>query len=156
MTGAPGSAPPQAAAAGQARAGPIRLCANADARSVRQVLGLVTHRVSGRLSHGAAEIAQMVIAEVLNNIVEHAYHGRGGPVVLRIRQHGGVLVVSIADRGAPLPDSLLGPQGAPMARLAEGGFGWPIIHHFARRMSYRRIGCWNRLRFCLPLEAAVS
>ncbi|MEI4471795.1 ATP-binding protein [Frigidibacter sp. MR17.24] len=132
--------------------GPVRICAHADVGAVRQLLGLVVHRASSVMNPVAAETAQLVIAEVLNNIVEHAYAGRGGPVVLRMRHSAGVMVVSISDCGRELPLQVLTRGDGPDPRLAEGGFGWPIIHHFARRLSYRRVGRWNRLRFCLPLR----
>jgi serine/threonine-protein kinase RsbW len=103
-------------------------------------------------------VAEIVLAEVLNNIVEHAYadHGRG-VVELSVRPIAGALSFTIRDDGLPLTDGTL-PAGrlpdlsVPLDELPEGGFGWLMIHDLTRDLNYRRIGNRNELTFLLDLD----
>lgn len=87
--------------------------------------------------------AELVLAEVLNNIGEHAYGGAGGRVWLKALMADGALCVTITDRGRPMPGGGM-PEGAlpdtdvPCERLPEGGFGWYLIHSQADWLSYTR------------------
>lgn len=101
--------------------------------------------------------AELVLAEVLNNIAEHAYASDCGPVDLRLRRCGDGILCLISDRGSAMPGDDL-PEGAsPMAStsriarddLPEGGFGWHLIRLLARDLRYRRNRDRNRLAFVL-------
>ncbi|MCV6597836.1 MAG: ATP-binding protein [Mangrovicoccus sp.] len=106
--------------------------------------------------------AEVVIAEVLNNIVEHAYAGAAPTnkaeiqVDLMRRKRG--LAMLVLDHGRPMPNLQL-PQGSlpnadgPVEDLPEGGFGWFIIRELSRGLQYRRIGNVNRLRLLIPKPA---
>lgn len=103
--------------------------------------------------------AEIVLAEVLNNIAEHAYGGRGGAIALAlVLRHGGGLVLIVTDAGAPMPAGLhaRAPRraaGEAPARagadLAEGGYGLALIAALAPQVRYRRIGGRNWLRLVL-------
>ena len=86
---------------------------------------------------------ELVLAEVLNNIGEHAYGGAGGRVWLKAGMEGDALCVTIADRGRPMPGNEM-PEGAlpdmdvPCERQPEGGFGWYLIHSQADAVTYSR------------------
>ncbi|ARC87692.1 ATP-binding protein [Rhodovulum sp. MB263] len=107
---------------------------------------------------GSLGMAETVLAEVLNNIVEHAYSkDRRGPIELRLVRDGVWLRVDVRDYGRPMPDGSL-PEaertGADIqAETApEGGFGWFLIRAFARDLDYSRNGQQNRLTFSVPLK----
>jgi serine/threonine-protein kinase RsbW len=102
---------------------------------------------------GAVEI---VLAEALNNIVEHAYADAAGEITLTLWQAGGEVACRITDRGASmpretLPDGVLAQVEAP-ADLAEGGFGWFLIRSLSRDLRYARYGTLNELTFVLNSE----
>ena len=98
--------------------------------------------------------AEIVLAEVLNNIVEHAYADQAGNITLRLVRHDGGLHCTVSDTGAPMPGLCL-PAGrsqplADLADLPEGGFGWFLIRSLTVGLDYRRIAGVNRLSFQLP------
>ena len=97
---------------------------------------------------------QLIFAEVLNNIAEHAYIGGDGPIALEVALQGDGLLCGIADQGLCLPTGTLPDTGlpkiAPPDHLPEGGFGWHIIRCLACDLAYRRDGAWNRLTFRVP------
>jgi len=100
--------------------------------------------------------AELILAEALNNIVEHAYAGTRGPIDLRIEFRRDSLDCALGDQGreAPLgypPDPPL-PEIAPPLTLPEGGFGWHIIRRLSTDLRYQREGAWNVLRFRVPFS----
>lgn len=125
----------------------IRLTLRGDAMAVRRGLGLLF--ADPRLaalppdSRGTAEI---VLAEVLNNVVVHGQPR--GRIVVRLRLEGEALAFRISDQGLPLPGGRL-PKGVLQApdTLSEGGFGWPLIRALASDLEYRRAEGVNHLSF---------
>lgn len=108
---------------------------------------------------GGVEIA---LAEVVNNIVEHAYEGlKPDRIVLRAVVRRGKLRLLLVDHGGPLPDEEL-PEGKPAdiekatAELPEGGFGWFLIRTLTRDIRYRRSGNSNHLLLIFDLLPAVT
>jgi len=105
---------------------------------------------------------ELVLAEVLNNVVEHAYSGRSdGPVHLACRCEGDGLRVTIRDEGLPMP-AVKAPLEAisdgTRARIeaAEGGFGWFIIRDIAHDIAYRRDKAENVLSFRIAVGLGVA
>lgn len=95
---------------------------------------------------------QIVMAELLNNIVEHAYGDRHlGAVTVQVRRQGLSTVLTTQDWGPALPENGLpgGQLPAPEA-LAEGGYGWFLIRTLARNISYVRHNGCNRLTLTVP------
>ena len=99
----------------------------------------------------------IVLAEALNNIVEHAYAGTCcGEITLTLWQSEGEVACRITDRGHAMPDEVL-PAGvlkdhAESAELPEGGFGWFLIRTLSRDLRYARLGTLNELTFVLGGE----
>ena len=97
----------------------------------------------------------IVLAEALNNVIEHAYPDGTGPIYLRAQLSTSRLEVLIRDRGIPLPDHLILPDeagGPDPADLPEGGFGWHLIRTLADGLGHARLARWNELKvvFNLP------
>lgn len=97
---------------------------------------------------------ELVLAEALNNIVEHAYDGtvEDGAIRLCCRHARDGLHVTIRDSGRPMPDGRT-PVGeavnveVDLPDLPEGGFGWFLIKDLAKDVVYRRDGDENHLTF---------
>ncbi|WGH77519.1 ATP-binding protein [Jannaschia ovalis] len=101
----------------------------------------------------------LLLAEVMNNIVEHALAGRAdGWIELRVDRAPDGLRVALGDNGAPLPEALLRPAPPPDATAGEGcpegGFGWAMIHALSSGLSYRRQDGINRLDLRFPYDRA--
>ena len=96
---------------------------------------------------------ELALAEVLNNVVEHAYAGKKeGEIEINLFVTSVGLFASIIDDGHPMPNSQL-PIGhcvdpnTPTSELPEGGFGWFLIRQLTEDLEYCRIGDQNRLDF---------
>lgn len=103
---------------------------------------------------------ELVLAEVLNNIVEHAYEDSGNGLVelsVIVREHR--ICCDVRDRGKPLPHTRLPrarryePDAMEVVDLPEGGFGWGLIHDMSRTLHYRREHGANHLSFEIDLPA---
>lgn len=102
------------------------------------------------LSAATIDRLEIVLSEVLNNVVEHAYGGAGGPIELWLGHHDDSAEVSVTDRGRPMPGGrlpmpALRPGRPAAAPPAEGGFGWGLISALATDLHYVRAGETNRL-----------
>lgn len=99
---------------------------------------------------------EIVLAELLNNIVEHAYREEGaGRITLRIVLCERAVRISTEDTGDPMPGGVL-PEGllpatdGSLSSLPEGGFGWFLLRNLAQDLSYERNADTNRIRLTLP------
>jgi serine/threonine-protein kinase RsbW len=139
--------------------GTVRLVFPAEPFAVRAALErLFAALPPGMLDDDARGSAEIVITEVLNNIVEHAYAGVAGEIDVTIRPLEDGLHCMVTDRGTPLPDCALPGTGLPDAAgddLPEGGFGWYLIRTLSQDISYMRIGSANRLTFRLPARGGA-
>ena len=111
------------------------------------------------ISDDMRSTAEIVIAEALNNIVEHAYADQSGMIVVSLNLGEDGLECAFTDQGAPMPNNSL-PQGKlhdlnDMEDLPEGGFGWYLIRALAQDLQYSRTCEQNFLRFRLPVAARV-
>ncbi|SDH13378.1 ATP-binding protein [Alloyangia pacifica] len=99
---------------------------------------------------------ELVLAEALNNVVEHAYStSEGGRIAVRLDPRGETMLLELRDNGRPMPDLTL-PEGQlrPLVGsgdLPEGGFGWYLIRRLAVRVTYRREAGTNVLQIEMPL-----
>ncbi len=107
------------------------------------------------LSASFCDAAELVLAEILNNVVEHASAGVArGRIRLATSRAAHVVTFELHDNGAAmpgfvLPAGTLPALGTSPADLPEGGFGWHLIRSLARDLEYRRAQGWNCLRFSL-------
>ncbi|WP_298567019.1 ATP-binding protein [uncultured Aliiroseovarius sp.] len=114
------------------------------------------------LSQDEKGVVEIVLAEVLNNIVEHAYDDtHTGVIELTVSRQDDDLIFLVLDDGLPLPEAKV-PAGAahnlntPTSDLPEGGFGWFLIKQLTRNLSYQRSGNRNRLSFSIALKDTQS
>jgi len=105
--------------------------------------------------------ALLVLGEVLNNIVEHALAEIPDAIIsLNLMQTGQRILVETCDPGRPLPPDLMRVAQLPgmpetIDDMAEGGFGWFIIHSLVEDMVYEREDGQNRLSFSVLSDAVA-
>jgi serine/threonine-protein kinase RsbW len=99
--------------------------------------------------------AEIVLAEILNNIVEHALDGASNRIDVLIELAAVGLMVEVRDTGRAMPDRVL-PNGPlpdirpqDVSSWPEGGFGWAMIRSLAENLSYQRIGDENVVTLCI-------
>lgn len=117
---------------------------------------IMVHPAMTLLSDEMRGNADLVLAEVLNNIVEHAYDRDDGLIELRLKWLPGRLFCDFRDTGLPMPNCGL-PDGLAQSveddqSLPEGGFGWFLIRELTENLIYERIGACNHLSFQLNVE----
>ena len=102
---------------------------------------------------------ELVMAEALNNIVEHAYAAdQHRDFLLNVSIKPDRLCFHLCDGGAPLPGLCL-PQGklpdhtGARDDLPEGGFGWFLIRDLTQRVAYERRDGMNHLTLEFLREA---
>ena len=129
---------------------------------VRAALGLASGWLLARdLPPQVRGTVELVLAEVLNNVAEHAYGGAcRGAIHLELRASEGRIDLAIRDEGRAMPGGHPPPGeqvdlDVPLADLPEGGFGWFLIRHLAERVRYRREAGANLLEIRIPLPPSV-
>ena len=125
-------------------------------RGVRQTLAEISaHAAASGSDADTVGQIEIALAEVLNNVVEHALpHAAGSAIFLAARRDAHGWHFTIRDKGIAIPGGVV-PRPAlpstnrPLQELPEGGFGWAIVHTLARDLTYhRRDGC-NHLSFTI-------
>jgi serine/threonine-protein kinase RsbW len=103
---------------------------------------------------------ELVVAEVLNNIVEHAYQDQpGGRILMKLSFSPDALRAEFTDFGLSIPNGTP-PDGVPanidVSRddLPEGGFGWFLIRSLAEDLSYRNDDAGNHLTLTVRLTTS--
>jgi len=107
------------------------------------------------------------LTEALHNVIRHGYAGREGePLEVAFHADEDRLVVEIADRGAPMPETarraLRAPAAPPRSRgpdvagLPEGGLGIPILREVMDGIEYRRDGDRNLLTLTKRAEESLA
>lgn len=110
-----------------------------------------------RLSDDDRGTAEIVLAEVLNNVVEHAYATHSGDIRLFLSLGDGSLHCVIEDEGHPMPGGNPPAGNLPDPKeMPEGGFGWHLIRILSSDLRYERDGRCNRLSFSLPAEQSAG
>jgi serine/threonine-protein kinase RsbW len=106
---------------------------------------------------------ELVVAEVLNNIVEHAYPATDvpGPIAIHCEYRKDGLHFEIRDAGKAMPGGEMpigqrAPLDVDMVDLPEGGFGWFLIKDLAKDVNYRRVGCENHLHMRLAVGVSMG
>lgn len=123
---------------------------------VRDALkGLSQELALAKVTQEGCGNAEIVLAELLNNVVEHAYLGCAtGKIDLEFEVDRTWLKASVVDLGKPMPGSRMPQKKAAnidvdRQDLPEGGFGWFLIHELVESMSYIRDGNANVVRFSM-------
>lgn len=136
----------------------------ADPLSVRHALTDLCRKLGPFCPADAVGRLELVLAEVLNNIVEHgigreaAAHAGGvartRAVHLLVRLEDQHLRCVITDTGVLLPRECLAPRSLPTSEphLPEGGYGWYLIQDLVSDLSYSRSEGRNCLAFTLPIK----
>lgn len=130
----------------------------ADPVAVRHALLAVLRGLEPcKLTDDQRDTLQLILAEVLNNIVEHAYAVAGGQISVHIWAEADALRCEVSDWGLEMPGGVL-PRGlsadvdVPVDELPEGGFGWFLIRGLTRELKYQREDGTNRIRFMIDLQ----
>ncbi|CAN0593196.1 unnamed protein product, partial [Ectocarpus sp. 12 AP-2014] len=116
-----------------------------DLRWVRRVIHQTTDALSNHgLSSEEIGTVEIVLAEALNNVVEHAYpDNEPGDIKLVIKQRSKGLLFEISDNGKPMPNGRAPIGNHPMSEfnndpMPEGGYGWFLIRELVRDLIYDR------------------
>lgn len=131
---------------------------NAHPMIVRDTLQDVRQRFRGEVGEDTLGRLELVLAEVMNNVAEHAPLGQAEqarlPVIhLCIVRHSSGLACALTDDGISLPDDCLLPRSLPPMvadDLPEGGFGWFLIQDLTQALCYYREESRNYLAFSIP------
>lgn len=148
--------PPQPVSDHDPRGSSLTLVFQADPVSIRQALqGMLTCPPLSCLQGEDRGMAELVLAEVLNNVAEHAYAEAGGKVEIRLDRDPQGLRCLVVDEGREMPGGQL-PEGrlpsgpyVALDDLPEGGFGWHLIRSLCADLAYARVDGQNRLAFVL-------
>ena len=112
---------------------------------------LMTCPLVHNLTEDCLGTTELVLAEALNNVVEHAYASFPGEIEVQVQRDPDQLRFHIADKGLPMPEP--NPPGGQLPAmgafddLPEGGFGWFLIRTLAHDLTYRRQDGQNLLSF---------
>lgn len=144
-----------------ATGGPLaQLTFVASFEQVRAAISQATRELSAlNLPREELHSVQLVLAEALNNVVEHAYApGERGEITLILRQRRAGLIIEVRDRGRAMPGGRPPAgdnpsDGVEPMNVPEGGFGWFLIREIARDLIYDRRDGENFLIFRMALES---
>ncbi|VDS08239.1 hypothetical protein PARHAE_01422 [Paracoccus haematequi] len=132
----------------------------ADPNDVRQALKDLRARFAPQLSADTMGRLELVLAEVMNNVVEHAElallpDAMSRSIHLCVVMHDNGLSCAITDDGGRLPADCLLPRNLPVMDpldLPEGGFGWCLIQGLTQSLCYYREDQRNCLAFMVPYQ----
>jgi len=127
---------------------------------VSRALVRLNHELVGLgLERDALIPTELVLAEVLNNIVEHAYGDSAqGDIALEAAVHSNTIWCQVIDFGRPMPGGKIPPalrydlDAMKVSDLPEGGFGWGLIRDLTTNLIYERNGQENRLSLSIDLD----
>ncbi|WP_265502226.1 ATP-binding protein [Paracoccus beibuensis] len=129
--------------------------------TVRDTLQDIRRRFHREVSDDTLGRLELVLAEVMNNVAEHAPEAAAGPegdarlpvIHLCIVRHANGLACALTDDGVSLPEECVLPRSLPalvMDDLPEGGFGWFLIQDLTQALCYYRESQRNYLAFSIP------
>ena len=123
--------------------------------ATREVLTLLMQRLAALdIDEDDQANAELILAEALNNVSEHAYRGGSGPVELVVDISRAGVACLVCDQGQAMPYGRVPDPALPVIDppdiMPEGGFGWHIIRCLSTDLHYLRSDGWNRLSFRVP------
>ncbi len=139
---------------------PFAICIPGDEQAVRNGLAEVLLCLKPlALSAEDTNTIELVLAETLNNVIEHALSDSSAPTRIEIRGAfcaADGLRMTVIDHGAPMPAGKAPTSKTPdldvsTDDLPEGGFGWFMIHALASEVRYARVGESNHLDLQIPV-----
>jgi len=141
----------------------LRLVFPCTQSNVRRALSSVMSGLGAmNLSCDDSSTVELVLAEVLNNVTEHACHDEAnGMIELHLKQTTAGLSCRVIDNGESMPRNTP-PQGnppnpnRPLEQQPEGGFGWFLIRTLTSDLTYMRNANSNVLSFRIAVGQAVS
>lgn len=119
-----------------------------------EVTNVVSHISEWLGAHCVAqdpiEELELVLAEALNNVVEHAYlYAEDGEIDILVRLRQEQLEVTITDKGCkfdgPPPLKEMDVENMDFEELPEGGFGWNLIRTLTDNVEFEHKDKRNRL-----------
>lgn len=133
-------------------------------QSVRQTLAQIcTYLRECDLDEGQCLNVELVLAEALNNICEHAYAGADdGRILTAISCRGADVQCHITDKGRAMPNltpplgGFRDPDNFAFDELPVGGFGWGLIRAIAQDVQYERRDLENHLFLTIAAELEQS
>ncbi len=135
----------------------FNLSISPDPLSVRDALEQLDHWLAGfRGDQADRSSTQVVMAEVLNNIVEHGSLGPNQNIRSSISVMSNGIECSVIDE-APVYRALANLSGEPSLtceasiQLAEGGYGVFLIQSLVVDIRYIEVERGNHLEFRIPL-----
>lgn len=112
---------------------------------VRTVLIEIMNNLDGSMAEEKFFTTELALAEMLNNVVEHAYQETdGNHILIDVSCSDGCAFFKIVDNGQPNPslEDLNAQEIEPLC-LAEGGYGNNLIKTLASKIEYRRANDQN-------------
>lgn len=135
----------------------------AQPEAVRSTLTDIRQRFRSEVSDDTLGRLELVLAEVMNNVTEHASLPAGDvrapSIHISIVCHDTGLACAITDDGVSLPDECILPRNLPVVDLEdlpEGGFGWYLIQDLTQALCYYREEQRNFLAFSVPFVAPAE
>ena len=132
-------------------------------RWVRRIIQEASEELDGfGLTADEKTSVEIVLAEALNNVVEHSYpEDDPGEIHLSLRLRGSGLMVEIRDQGRPMPNGRVPLGDHPITSdgknpMPEGGFGWFLIRELVQDLIYDRRDGENIVLFRLTLGSRLK
>ncbi|MBL8755594.1 MAG: ATP-binding protein [Planctomycetes bacterium] len=110
------------------------------AASVREFLA--RHAVDSSASYAT----DLVFEELLSNVLRHG-RAKASAVFVLLSVHAAEVELRVHDRGMEFDPTIASDE--PQAEWGTGGRGLRLVHAFAQRLDYERVGGENRLRVCI-------
>ena len=103
---------------------------------------------------------ELVLAEVLKNVVEHAYlYAEDGEIDILVRLRNDRLHATITDKGRKFdgPPSLkeMDVENMAFEELPEGGFGWNLIRMLMNKIEFEHKDHQNKLTLTRNLSGKI-
>lgn len=138
----------------------IEKCIPVDYRWVRRAIHEVEEELlEARVTKEDIGSISIVLAEAMNNVVEHAFEdNQGEKITLIVRKRSKSLIVEIRDSGRPMPKGRAPIGNHPMTEfnqfdtMPEGGYGWFLIRELVQDLVYDRQNDENILFFRYKLS----